>query len=128
MNRAKKAKSSDKIPKPKIGQKIYIRSSWHISAGHLDIAGGLATISKVETIAGDWFVELKEVPNHGVNYSLLYPDQAELKKEYKGQKAHPDPDIDTPWIEEGDYVGQNQEFGKEKKKFSDGIYHGPPIW
>ena len=46
---------------------------------------------------------------------MLIEEQTELSKLYKGDTAHPDPDIDTPWIEEGDIVN-----GK--------VYKGNPIW
>ena len=42
-------------------------------------------------------------------------DQDKLSVQYEGKFAHPDPDIDTPWIQDGDWVD-----GK--------IYHGTDIW
>jgi len=106
-----------KMKKPKVGSKIYINSSFYISHGSDDVEGGLATISKAEKIPGceEWFIEVKEIPGHGYNYELLMEDQKELKKEFGKRKAHADPDIDTPWIEDGDLVNGR-------------VYHGKPIW
>ena len=43
------------------------------------------------------FVDIVE-GDRGYNWTqIIGPEQAELKKEYGKQKAHPDPDIDTPW-------------------------------
>jgi hypothetical protein len=113
-------KTEKKYKSPKVGQKIYIRTSLHISSGHLDVAGGKATIKRVfKGMSGGVmvdFVEIEEVPGPQYNWEqFLSKEQEKLKKQYGKQKAHPDPDIDTPWIEEGDIVN-----GKK--------YHGPDIW
>lgn len=104
----------------KVGDKIYVDSSYYISHGSDDFEGGIATISKIsEDISGGEkciFVEIEERPGTSYNWSqFLSKKQEELKKEFGEQLAHPDPDIDTPWIEEGDIVN-----GKK--------YKGPPIW
>ena len=39
-------------------------------------------------------------------------EQEKLAKEYKDKPAHPDPDIYTPWIEEGDIVNGEVYIGK----------------
>lgn len=104
------------------GDKMYVRGSMSISNGSNDVAGGLATIKEVsinerlgvEHMNGI-FVTFEELPGHGYNYKSLMKNQEELKELYKDDIAHPDPDIDTPWIEEGDIVN-----GK--------IYKGGPIW
>ena len=107
---------------PKIGDKLYVGTSLYISRGSDDVAGGLATINKVDiskNIPIDHInaimVSFKEVPGVGYNYKSLVADQKRLAKDYKGQKAHPDPDVDTPWIEDGDTVN-----GKP--------YKGSSIW
>jgi hypothetical protein len=93
------------IKAPVVGQKIYVGSSFYMSHGSDDFAGGRATISRVKKEGkGAWSIELKERPGHGYDYATLLEEQASLRKEYKGQKAHADPDIDTPWIEAGDTV------------------------
>jgi hypothetical protein len=111
---------TNKVNDPLVGDKIYVPSSLYMSRGSDDFAGGIATVSKVEEAmsGGEMttFIEIKERPNHGYNWGqVVGPDQEKLKKEYKNQIAHPDPDVDTPWIEDGDLVD-----GKE--------YHGPPVW
>jgi hypothetical protein len=92
-----------KTKKPKVGDEIYIPTSLHISRGSDDVQGGLATISDVsQGISGGeltWFVGVKE----------------ELKKKFGKSRAYPDPDVDTPWIQEGDIVNGQK-------------YHGPDIW
>ncbi len=115
-----KKKTEKKYKSPKIGQKIYIPTRGSISNGSSDVAGGKATISRVykSMSAGEMvdFIEVKEVPGHGYNWQQdLCGCQAEYKKQYGKQKAHPDPDIDTPWIEDGDIVNGRK-------------YHGPDIW
>lgn len=104
----------------KIGDQIYIQGSCSISNGSSDVAGGLAIIKKItnQISAGNpcRFIELEGIEGHNYNWDQhLKSKQAELKKEYGKQKAKPDPDIDTPWIEEGDIV--NGKAYKEK-----------PIW
>ena len=107
---------------PEIGNTLYIPGSYHISRGSDDIDGGLATISEVilsnhlpENHYNYIMVKFKELSQaHSYNYRYLLEKQEELKKDYEGQIAKPNPDIDTPWIESGDIV--------------DGyIYQGPPI-
>lgn len=127
----KKKNESNKsvIDDPTAGQKIFVGSSMSISHGSDDFAGGEATVSRVyKSISGGesvTFVEIAERPGHGYNWTqFLGPEQEKLEKEYKGQTAHPDPDIDTPWIESGDNVYGNiggKEYRGEK-------YSGPPIW
>lgn len=108
------------IKVPTVGQKIYVDSSLYLSHGSDDFAGGIATVAKVsKSMSGGEmavFVEITERPGHGYNWSqVLMAKQDTLKKQYGKQIAHPDPDIDTPWIEAGDIVD-----GK--------TYNGPPIW
>lgn len=101
------------------GDKLYIPSKWSISNGFSDIAGGVATISEI-TIdkrlginhMNGIFVKFEEVPGTSYNYKYLIKDQENLEKEYQGKIAHPDPDIDTPWIEEGDLVNGQPYIGK----------------
>lgn len=105
---------------PKVGDTIYVPSSFSISHGSDDFSGGKATVKRVYKMmsGGDAnciFVDIRE-GDRGYNWTqIIGPDQDKLKKEYKGQVAHPSPDIDTPWIEKGDVVD-----GK--------VYDGPPIW
>jgi hypothetical protein len=103
------------MKKPQVGQKIFVPSQLFLSHGSDDFAGGEATISRVYEQYGSTWVEIAERTDHVYNWDIIGLDQAKLRKEYKGQKAHPDPDIDTPWIEEGDTVNGE-------------VYHGPSIW
>ena len=104
----------------KVGDKIYVDTHLYISHGSDVVVGGLATVTKVTTgISGGkecLFVEVKEHPNSEYNWTqFLSKEQEKLKVRFGDQIAYPDPDVDTPWIEEGDFVDGE-------------IYHGPPIW
>lgn len=72
--------------KPKIGQKIYVGTSWYIDREEDDFDGGLCEIVsfKLEKSIGKptYFVVVKERPSTSMNYTLLMEDQAKLKKEY----------------------------------------------
>ncbi len=109
-----------KVTIPEVGDKIYVNSSYSISHGSDDFTGGLATVSRVykSMSGGDancLFVEIAE-GNRSYNWTqILSTEQAKLKKKFGKQKAHPSPDIDTPWLEPGDIVGH-------------GVYVGPAIW
>ena len=123
---SKKKKETDDIgvEKPEVGDSIYVPSQFYISHGSDDVRGGKATISKVKkSMSGGkmvWFVTVKET-GRGHNWSqFLKDDQKKLKKEYGNQVAHPDPDIDTPWLEAGDYYSDG--------RGNSGIYSGPPQW
>jgi len=103
-----------------IGQDIYVETRCSISNGSSDVHGGLARVTKIstQTSGGEpcLFVEVEELPGHGYNWSQnLSKIQDKLKEEFGTERAYPDPDIDTPWIEDGDWVD-----GK--------TYHGPDIW
>ena len=98
-----------KIPeKPEVGHKLVVPSSMSLSHGSTDIAGCETTVMEVKQgiSAGKktWFVRIDAKPRSFLNYEVLRAEQTKLRKEYKGQKAHADPDIDTPWIQKGDTV------------------------
>ena len=99
---------------------IYVDSHFYISHGSDDVVGGLAKVSDVsEGVSGGEpciFVEVEEHPGNSYNWTqMLSKEQNKLKKKFGKKRAYADPDIDTPWIEEGDIVD-----GKP--------YKGPPIW
>lgn len=101
-------------------REIYVDSHFYISSGSRDVVGGLAEVKRVsEGISGGEpciFVEVKEHPGHSYNWTqILSKEQSKLKKQFGKKRAYSDPDIDTPWIEDGDIVD-----GK--------VYHGPPVW
>ena len=86
---------------PKIGDKIYVGSSYYVYRGEDDFEGGKATIDKIEHSKhlpkGHYnytFVGIKERPGTMYNWNPLLEDQAKLKKEYGNRIAHPDPDMD----------------------------------
>jgi len=109
----KTIKAQSKVPK--IGDTIYVDSRCSISHGSTDVEGGRATITDVEKMGETIFVSVKEHPGKGYNWESLAERQAELKKEFGQKTAHPSPDIDTPWIEDGDIVDGH-------------VYHGPAQW
>ena len=89
------------IPQPVISQKIYVNTSLYVYRGEDDFSGGIATISKIEhseTLPSDHYnytmVGIKERPGTMYNWSYLYEQQEELKKEFGDRLAHPDPDND----------------------------------
>jgi len=107
---------------PKVGDTIYVESHMYISRGSDDVVGGKATVRSVEVSKslpkGDTnsiFVSVVEHPGHSYNWYHLSKEQDKLKKQFGNKKAYPDPDIDTPWIEDGDIVDGE-------------VYRGKPIW
>jgi len=114
-----KKKSVD-IKTPPIGSEIYVGSHFYISSGSRDVVGGLTKVAHVSSgVSGGepcLFVEVKEHPGHSYNWTQIpSKEQGKLKKEFGKKRAYPDPDIDTPWIEDGDCVNGE-------------TYHGDPIW
>lgn len=110
------------MKKPKIGDKIYVYSSFYISHGEDDFVGGLCTINEIEysdNLPSDHcnycMVGIEERPGTMYNYKVLLEEQEELKKEFGDQVGYPNPDINTPWIEKGDIVDEE-------------VYDGDPIW
>lgn len=85
---------------PRVGDKIYVETHLYISHGADDVVGGVATVESVEigVSAGDPtpFVSVVEHPGNSYNWEMLAERQAALKKEFGQQKAHPDPDYETP--------------------------------
>ncbi len=77
---------------PKVGDKIYVTGAMYIDHGEDDVAGGLATVTKVEKQYNSVFVSIKEHPGRTLNWAFLEEKQTELKKEYGRKKAKPDPD------------------------------------
>jgi hypothetical protein len=102
-----------------IGDEIYVDSSCSLSSGSTDVIGGLAKVTKViNGISGGepcLFIEVAELPGHQYNWDqVLSKKQEELKNKFGEHRAFPDPDIDRPWIEDGDFANGE-------------IYHGCPI-
>jgi hypothetical protein len=112
----------------KVGQKIYVESALHMSRGSDDVVGGLATVTKIsEGISAGkpaLFVVVKEHPGVAYNWEVLSEKQEALKERFGKNKAYPDPDIDRPWIQDGDTVS-----GKiNGKVYNNEVYHGKDIW
>ena len=79
---------------PFIGQKLYVDDQLHITHGIDDVAGGLATISHVETWPnGSFFVSFAELdPDATYSYSYLLENQARWAEEYGNRTARSNPD------------------------------------
>lgn len=94
--------------KHKIGDDIYIDSALYLSHGSDDFCGGLCRITHItmEVSGGKKtpFIKVAERPGYSYNYEELLSDQKELKKTFGKNRGHSDPDVDTPWIEPGDFV------------------------
>lgn len=115
-------KSKKQYIEPKIGDTIYIGSSFYISHGEDDFKGGKCIINKIEFSkyfpkehCNYCMIGIEENPGSMYNYSYLLTQQDKLKERFGNDKGHPDPDINTPWIEDGDSVNGE-------------IYHGKDIW
>jgi hypothetical protein len=105
---------------PKVGDNIYVQSHFYISHGSDDVVGGLATVTKLtKSISGGkecLFVSVKEHPGNSYNWTqFLSERQDSLRLEFGNEKAYPFPDIDRPWIEDGDTVNGV-------------VYRGDPKW
>lgn len=110
------------MTQPQLGDEIYVHSSLYISHGSDDFCGGLCTIDRIEyskTLPPHHrnycMVGIAERPGWLYNYLYLLEEQDKLRGQFGDQRGHPDPDIDTPWLEEGDFVNGE-------------VYHGPPVW
>jgi hypothetical protein len=96
----------DKFWEPKVGDLIYIPTSLFLDHGEDDIAGGLATIKKIErnkrnkstNLINTIFVEFKEITG-SYNWHVLLEEQKEHQKQYGKKVAHPDPDDRTQFNE-----------------------------
>jgi hypothetical protein len=81
----------------KIGDKVYVNSSFYLSHGSDDFVGGLATVTEVLTqISGGeptTFIRIKESPRTTFNWGQhLSKEQGKLQKQFGNGAAHPDPD------------------------------------
>jgi len=82
---------------PKIGDLVYVGSSYYIDHGEDDFEGGLCKIVDVElgTSAGKKvpFIEVEERSGHSYNWEYLKENQAKWKKEFGKKRGHADPDF-----------------------------------
>jgi hypothetical protein len=88
------------IKAPKIGDKIYVPSSYYVYRGEDDFEGGLATIDKIDirknlpkTHCNYIMVGIEGRPSTLYNYKSLMEEQEELKTTYEGKTAHANPDL-----------------------------------
>lgn len=80
--------------KPKVGDEIYVYSSYYISHGEDDFHGGLCKIKKVIIKDSDTileynkiFVEVEERPEIEINYTYLMENQKKWKKEFGNKRG-----------------------------------------
>jgi len=103
----------DKIKVPKIGDKIYVPSSYYVYRGEDDFEGGLAIIDEIEfsdDLPKDHInyimVGIDSRKGTMYNYKILLENQTELKKEYKDMIAHSSPDLRPEFNQHNaDWVG-----------------------
>jgi len=86
------------MPKPSVGDKIYIESTIYLTHGADDFQGGLCTVkavqSHVEKDKEVSSVEIEEDPGTWYTWTgYLEPRQEEWKKLYGEQKGGPKPDL-----------------------------------
>ena len=90
-------KELKKLKAPKVGNLVYVGSSYYIDHGEDDFEGGLCKIThvKLDTSAGKKvpFISVKERPGHSYNWEYLKERQAEWKKEFGTKRGHADPDF-----------------------------------
>jgi hypothetical protein len=95
--RLKTANLHTGVEPPKVGDDIYVDTSIYIDHGEDDVCGGLAEVISVKPAmsagANVPFIEVRELPGRSYSWAYLRDNQARLKKEFKTQRAHPDPDL-----------------------------------
>lgn len=85
---------------PKIGDKIYVPSSFYVYRGEDDFVGGTAIISEVdydEKLPKDHYnyimVAIENRPFVKYNWNNLLENQEKWEKIYAGSISHPCPDM-----------------------------------
>lgn len=99
-NRRKSLENQPPVIQPVMGQKIYVSTSLYVYRGADDFCGGLATINKIEKsdfLPPDHYnflsVGIVERPGTMYNWRPLLERQEELKKMFRDEVCHPDPDL-----------------------------------
>lgn len=82
---------------PKVGEYVYTDTRISCDHGWDDVVGGLSTVSKVyrSMSGGDKdcvFIEISQHERGGNWTQFLFPDQAELMKDFGKKFSYPDPD------------------------------------
>jgi hypothetical protein len=78
--------------RPRVGQWIYIPSSFYLSHGLDDVVGGRARIGKVKFEYGQYWVDVEQDPGTHYSWPALLERQPELRERYGDEIAHADPD------------------------------------
>jgi len=86
--------------KIRVGNKLYIPSSFHVYRGVDDFIGGIAVIKKIEmskilpiTHINSTMVVFEERPNIKYNLRSIIEQQRDLKRKFGKAIAHPDSDL-----------------------------------
>jgi hypothetical protein len=83
-------------PPPKVGDDIYVDSSFYLSHGRDDFVGGLVRVTAVITddINGrpSYWIEIEERPGTRYNWDALALKQAKLRAEFGDSRGFSDPD------------------------------------
>jgi hypothetical protein len=95
------------MPKPNVGDKIYVEGAIYLHHGADDFRGGLCTVVAVEShfekdeeVSS---VEIEEDPGTWYTWTgYLEQNQEKWKKEYGEQKAGPKPDLRPEFNDERD--------------------------
>lgn len=96
--------------KHKVGDDIYVPTSFYISHGEDDFVGGLCKIKSIVDDGKDGInsimITIEERPGCNYNYKSLLEDQEKLQKEFGTSRGYQDPDYGgSPyWLEPGDIV------------------------
>jgi hypothetical protein len=80
---------------PKVGEDIYLKTSWYLSHGADDFTGGRCEVTKVtwDEAQKAHFIEVAEDPGSRIRWEgHLKEMQPKLEKEFGNRRGHPDPD------------------------------------
>jgi len=87
------------MPKPRVGDKIYIESTIYVTHGADDFQGGICTVKAVRShpsAAGEESITVEVEEDPGTWYTwtgYLEPRQEEWKKNYGERTGSPKPDL-----------------------------------
>ena len=78
---------------PRVGDWIWVPSSFFMSHGRDDFAGGRAQVSSITNDTRGVSLTIAERPGATYYWANLGPRQSELRQEFGDTKAHLDPDL-----------------------------------
>jgi len=88
------------MKEPKIGDKIYVYSSFYVYRGEDSFVGGIAIITDIrydnhlpEDHINYIMIQINNQEGHWYNYKSLLEKQEKLKNEFGDELAHADPDM-----------------------------------